>query len=366
MDAALLIALDSELDLNLIKILIDDLQEPLRFEGKNREAVQKNENYVEKIIPLYSNNLFKDHFRISRPSFEKLINYIGNNMENPNYLMELPKKVMFTVWMLAKPESFLSVGDRFGIAKSSVHSIFKEITQILTNLLPENIKWPFSAEYHKIAHTFKIRSFGSPGIIGAIDGCHIPCKQPVNNAIDYYNRKGFHSILLQGVCDDKGRFIDVFIGLPGRIHDARVFRNSQLYIDLLNNENPLLPTQYHLIGDTAYPLLETLLTPFKDNGYLTDSQIIYNRKLSSVRSIIERVFGLLKCKFRRLKYLDISDFQLGNNIIASCCVLHNFIINENEIDSREIIVQEIENENMEDEFDYVQQEETTMLKFEKL
>ena len=45
---------------------------------------------------------------------------------------------------------------------------------------------------------FKARSHGFPGVIGAIDGCHIPCKQPVENANDYYNRKGFHSIVLQG------------------------------------------------------------------------------------------------------------------------------------------------------------------------
>jgi len=29
-------------------------------------------------------------------------------------------------------------------------------------------------------------------------GYHIPCKQPKDNAHDYYNRKGFHSIALQG------------------------------------------------------------------------------------------------------------------------------------------------------------------------
>ncbi|TGZ56625.1 Uncharacterized protein DBV15_10988 [Temnothorax longispinosus] len=36
---------------------------------------------------------------------------------------------------------------------------------------------------------FEQRSNGFPGVIGAIDGCHIPCKQPKDNAHDYYNRK---------------------------------------------------------------------------------------------------------------------------------------------------------------------------------
>lgn len=46
---------------------------------------------------------------------------------------------------------------------------------------------------------FEQRSNGFLGIVGAIDGCHIPCKQPKDNAHDYYNRKGFHSIILQGI-----------------------------------------------------------------------------------------------------------------------------------------------------------------------
>ena len=37
-----------------------------------------------------------------------------------------------------------------------------------------------------------------PGIIGAIDGSHIPIKQPPGNSQDFYNRKQFHSIILQG------------------------------------------------------------------------------------------------------------------------------------------------------------------------
>lgn len=96
----------------------------------------------------------------------------------------------------------------------------------------------------------------------------------------------------------------------------------------MTDEN-LIPANFHLLGDAAYPLMINLMTPFRDTGHLTRAQRIYNTKLSSVRSIIERAFGLLKGKFRRLKYLDISDFELGNNIIAAACVLHNFILDRN-------------------------------------
>lgn len=120
--------------------------------------------------------------------------------------------------------------------------------------------------------------------------------------------------------------------MPGRMHDARVFRLSPLFQQISNRRLHFIPDRFHLIGDSAYPLLINLMTPFKDNGHLTNEQTRYNRKLSSIRSIIERAFGLLKGKFRRLKYIDISDFNFGNQMIAAACVLHNFIINGDNID----------------------------------
>lgn len=115
------------------------------------------------------------------------------------------------------------------------------------------------------------------------------------------------------------------------MHDGAVFRNSPLFEALTNRQNPLLGQQ-HLIGDSAYPLMLNLMTPFRDNGHLPAAHITYNTKLSSIRSIIERAFGLLKIKWRRLKYLDVSDMDLANKMIASACMLHNFLLDHGEID----------------------------------
>ena len=44
--------------------------------------------------------------------------------------------------------------------------------------------------------------------------------------------------------------------------------------------------------------------PFRDNGYLTEAQRKFNATHSSAHSIVERAFGRLKGKFRRLKGTD--------------------------------------------------------------
>ena len=60
--------------------------------------------------------------------------------------------------------------------------------------------------------------------MGAIDGSHVPIIRPQESASDYYNRKGFYSIIMQGVVDFRGRFMDVYIGWPGKVHDASVLK----------------------------------------------------------------------------------------------------------------------------------------------
>ena len=52
---------------------------------------------------------------------------------------------------------------------------------------------------------------GLPNICGAIDGTHIPLAERPSKRItlaksDFYNRKKYHSIILQGVCDSKKIF----------------------------------------------------------------------------------------------------------------------------------------------------------------
>ena len=68
---------------------------------------------------------------------------------------------------------------------------------------------------------------------GAIDGCHIPVRPPVLNHTDYYNRKGWYSVILQAVVDDKYLFAGPVVCIDARVlsesHDARVLSKSQLY-----------------------------------------------------------------------------------------------------------------------------------------
>lgn len=84
--------------------------------------------------------------------------------------------------------------------------------------------------------------------------------------------------------------------------------------------------EWHILGDAAYPLRKYLITPYRDNGNLTQEQKNFNYKFSACRVKIENVFGLLKGRFRQLIRLDFNTVRRSSKFIIVCCALHNLCI----------------------------------------
>lgn len=69
-------------------------------------------------------------------------------------------------------------------------------------------------------------------VAGSIDGSYIRIDKPSEDPVAYINRKHYFSVHMQGTVNEKKKFLDVFVGYPGSVHDARVFANSSLAEDL--------------------------------------------------------------------------------------------------------------------------------------
>ena len=250
-----------------------------------------------------------------------------------HYRMAIPveKRVAIAVWFLATPGEYRTIGHLFGVARCTVCVIVREVCRAIERVLrPRYISFPNNYRIQTIIQGFETE-WGVPQCVGAIDGSHIPILAPKNNHTDYYNRKGWYSMILQGVVDHKYRFTDIYIGWPGSVHDARVFAHSSLYEKA--NEGTLLPLTTRslggenippfFIGDSAYPLLTWLMKPFPHNLLLTNKQKTYNYRISRSRIVVENAYGRLKGRWRRL--LKKNEMHVCNIplVISACCVLHN-------------------------------------------
>jgi hypothetical protein len=126
--------------------------------------------------------------------------------------------------------------------------------------------------------------------------------------------------MLQAVVDHEMRITHVYTGWPGCVHDARVLRNSSLYEEA--EAGQLIIHDHYILADSAYPLRNWLITPFKNFGNLTPQQTRFNRRLSSVRSTVERAFGHLKGRFRRLQNVPLHNAEEICKLIYAACILH--------------------------------------------
>lgn len=192
------------------------------------------------------------------------------------------------------------------------------------------IKWPEGHDVRIVCNQFSTKR-GVQNVLGAIDGTHVRIEKPSSNVRDYINRKKYFSICLQAVVDANMRFTNIYCGEPGSLHDSRVLRRSPLYQTASNNQAMLFPGETFLIGDAAYPSLPWLVPPYKDNGHLTPQQVEFNYMISSTRMSVEKTFGLLKGRFRRIKFFsEYRELSFITNTVVAACILHNYCIDKND------------------------------------
>ncbi|KAK0152189.1 putative nuclease HARBI1 [Merluccius polli] len=155
--------------------------------------------------------------------------------------------------------SFLyNIGDAEHIGKAAVCRAVRKVTLTLKRLLPAMVVFPghkpvriIKEEFHRIA--------GLPNVLGCIDGTHVPITAPSENEGDYVNRKSFHSINVQIICDAACIITNVEAKWPGSVHDSRIYRECRLSNRFARGE-----FDGYLLGDHGYPCQPSLLTPYPD------------------------------------------------------------------------------------------------------
>uniref|UniRef100_A0A8C3F7J4 DDE Tnp4 domain-containing protein n=1 Tax=Chrysemys picta bellii TaxID=8478 RepID=A0A8C3F7J4_CHRPI len=249
------------------------------------------------VLQVWDDSQWLRNFRMCKATFMELCYLLSPALKGQDTRMRaaltVEKRVAIALWNLATPDSYRSVGNQFGVGKSTVGAAVIQVARAMKDLVISRVVTLGNVQ----SIVDGLAEMGFPNCGGAIDGTHIPILAPEHQATDYVNRKGYFSMLLQALVDHKGRFTNINVGWPGKVHDARVFRNSGLFRKL--EEGTFFPDHKVtvgdvempsvILGDPAYPLMPWLMKPY--TGSLDSSQDLFNYRLSKCRMVVECAFG---------------------------------------------------------------------------
>ncbi|XP_069757269.1 putative nuclease HARBI1 [Narcine bancroftii] len=289
------------------------------------------------VLNNFDEDEWRGHFRMSRATFDFVLELVEPQLrrKTTNWRQPLEPRLRLAIalWWYATPCEYRSISCIFGVGVATVCVLVRQVTGALSRALSKRfVQLPSGARLQEAMHGFAER--GYPMCAGAIHGTHIPIRPPPEDPLAYSNQKGWHSIVLQAVVDHNQCFTDVYVGWPGRTHDAQVLANSPISRKAEDQGGYLFPREksktvngveipVHLIGDQAYPLRNWLMKGFTNHHLFDQRQQSFNLRLNSARMVVENALRRLKGRWRCLaKRLDICT-SFVSDVVVACCVLHN-------------------------------------------
>ena len=170
------------------------------------------------IAGVYGETWWRENLRMTRETYDVLCDELRPYLQKENTCfrqsISVQARIAITLWRLATNIEYRTLAELFGVGRSTVGEIVLETCKVIAEqLLPKYIQVANNDRLREIVDGFSLR-WGFPQTVRVIDGTHIPIIKPVDSAADYYNRKGYYSVLMQGLVDFRGRFMNVNIGWP--------------------------------------------------------------------------------------------------------------------------------------------------------
>ncbi|XP_046856143.1 uncharacterized protein LOC124449247 [Xenia sp. Carnegie-2017] len=191
----------------------------------------------------WSDAAFKRRFRVSRATFDFLLNEIGHEIVKQPTRMKphpttLDTQLAICLYRLAHGVTYLTVGDLFGVAASTAYCIFMDVCKVLVKIL-----------YDRFIYLPKTIDEWTHELQGFLENWEFPCV----GAWD-----GFHVYVSSA---------------PGSTHDSRLLKNCEVYSEIEHgkvlpkksqNLQPYGEIPLTTVGDSAFPSHSWLLKPYKE------------------------------------------------------------------------------------------------------
>ncbi|XP_037946997.1 protein ANTAGONIST OF LIKE HETEROCHROMATIN PROTEIN 1-like [Teleopsis dalmanni] len=343
--------------------IMDEFHDNLLIVLSNRYCIRTPSNSVPKlldwhknVLPHMNDNQFKEMLRVNREQFQHLLTLIEKSevFQKPYSNKQLPIElqlaiVLYRLGSASENVSTRKIANLFGIGGGgTVDKITRRVFEAFFNILGKYIRWPNEVERSKIVKdTFN----ELPHCIGYIDTMEIKFAEPPTR--DPKTKYKMCTNKLQIVCDEKLRIRHAVVGDLGTFNDAEIFRNSVIY----KNPRKFFSDEQWIAGDSTYPLLDHVITPYSKNSDYMDetSRSQFNKQHSKYRVRAEYCINLLMERFCSLKELRLRvDNKRGEDLckkwVLICCMLHNILLSDDK-DFKHILSSKRKNYDIEDPCD---------------
>lgn len=299
-------------------------------------------------LPLYDKLRFQRFMRMDRSMF----NFIVEDLKkHPSFAvaqnvlsLAIPVGLQLTIAIhrIAHHKSMRDIAEKFDVGEATVNKATWLVLQALVELYKKKYiddKFPLTRRARmEAARAFQRKTrCGIPGVIGLIDGVHIPVDSvPVGHHMSHWwNFKHFYSLTFLHVVNVRKQHIFIGGGIPGRAHDSSLLANSWLR----RQAGRIFQNDTHLLGDSGFAAATWLITRGRGSN-LTAAERSMDQKISSMRAGVEMAFGITKARFRFARGTNGVSFQEGKDAFGkvltadrkyqlawlSACILHNMCI----------------------------------------
>lgn len=265
-------------------------------------------------------------FNLSKPSFTLLLRLLTPSLTSSLHPLLPNAALAATLFRLSHSASFSAVSRRFSLdsraACTAFYSVCRAIVENLGHL------FEFNSDINRIIVGFGWISL--PNCCGVL-------------GIEKFELESDSCLLVQALVDSEGRFLDVSAGWPGILKPEDVLKRSKLFAGIEDSKEYLNGPSFELnsgnsipqyiLGDSCYPLLPWLLTPYSDkNRKLSSSEMEFNGVHCKGMELVGTAFAKVKKRWKlvgkKWKEQCIEAFPF---VIVACCLLHNFLIKCSEV-----------------------------------
>lgn len=251
------------------------------------------------------------------------------------------EKLAMFMFIIGGDNSYRDVDVQFSHSTSSIKACFHEVLGIIVKrlyrqyvVMPE-LKTPARIRGDRAMYPW------FEHCVGALDGSHIPIAAPHGDSgqdhVPFRNRKAGMSQNVLAAVDFDHNFVYVLAGWEGSANDQKVINDA-----MSRPRGSLrLETPWYFLADAGYSFNCGLtLPPFKNVRYhlqewnqaVNANQLprnkkeLFNKRHSSLRNVVERVFGVMKSRFKILRSARVNfSVKTQVDIVYACVALHNFI-----------------------------------------